>query len=81
MHRRVNITLPEETLALIDRATARGDRSRFIDQAVKYFVRARGQAKLRQLLKQGAEKRAERDLTVASEWFALDDGPWRRSKK
>ncbi len=31
MRKRVNITLPEETLELIDRVTEHGDRSRFID--------------------------------------------------
>jgi metal-responsive CopG/Arc/MetJ family transcriptional regulator len=47
VHRRVNITLPEETIRLIDRTTARGDRSRFIDQAVRYFVQAARRTKLR----------------------------------
>src|SRR2546425_124383 len=35
MHRRVNITLPEETIRLIDRVAAKGDRSHFIAQAVR----------------------------------------------
>ena len=69
MHRRLNITLPEETLRLIDRAAARGDRSRFIDRAVKYYIREHGRTNLRRRLKEGAVKRAERDLLVASEWF------------
>ena len=39
MHKRVTVTLPEETIRLIDRSANHGNRSRFIDEAVKYFVR------------------------------------------
>jgi CopG family transcriptional regulator / antitoxin EndoAI len=50
MHKRLNVTLPEETIRLIDRSAHRGNRSRFIDQAVKYFVRDRGRTHLRRLV-------------------------------
>jgi len=76
MHRRVNITLSEETLRLIDRAAEKGDRSRFIDEAIKYFVRSSTRSALRELLKKGAVKRAERDLLLAEEWFDIDDEVW-----
>ena len=36
MRKRINISLPEETLELIDRVTEHGDRSRFIDEAVRH---------------------------------------------
>lgn len=81
MHRRVNVTLPEETIRLIDRAAERGDRSRFIDTAVKYFVRKRGQAQLRRLLEEGAARRAERDLAIAEEWLPADTDAWRKRAK
>lgn len=81
MHRRVNITLSEETIRLIDRASERGSRSRFIDAAVRYFVRARGRTRLRQLVEEGAEKRAERDLAIAEEWFPVDEDAWRKRPK
>ncbi|MBI1894764.1 MAG: ribbon-helix-helix protein, CopG family [Candidatus Rokubacteria bacterium] len=81
MHRRVNITLPEETIRLIDRAAARGDRSRFIDQAVRHLVHEMRRAKLKTLLKEGAVRRAERDLLLAEEWFSLDEEAWQRNRK
>lgn len=81
MHKRVNVTLPEETIRLIDRAAERGDRSRFIDAAVKYFVRQRGRIQLRRLLEEGAERRAARDLAIAEEWFPVDRDAWRRRRK
>ena len=76
MHRRINITLPEETVKMIDKVTDKGDRSRFIDRAVKHFVEDIGKAKLRKKLKEGALARAERDLKLAEEWFLLDDQSW-----
>lgn len=42
MHRRINITLPEETVRLIDRVAAKGDRSRLIDEAVRHYVQKTG---------------------------------------
>ena len=73
MHQRVNITLPEETLNLIDRVAEKGDRSRFIDRAVKHYVKDLGRANLKKQLKEGAIRRAERDLDLAEEWFALEE--------
>lgn len=81
MHKRINITLPEETVELIDRVTRKGDRSRFIDRAVHHYVDRVGRENLKKRLKQGAIRRAERDLEIASEWFALDEEVWQRSKK
>lgn len=76
MHRRINISLPEETLALIDRVVKLGDRSRFIDEAVKHYVQEVGRSKLRKQLQEGALRRAKRDLALAEEWFGLDEEVW-----
>jgi CopG family transcriptional regulator/antitoxin EndoAI len=73
MRKRVNITLPEETIELIDRVSEKGDRSRLIDQAVRYFVREHKKASLRELIKQGAVANADRDLALAKEWFEVDE--------
>lgn len=81
MYQRINITLPEETLGLIDRIAERGDRSRFIDHAIKHYVRAIGKEKLKKLLKEGAIARAERDLRIAEEWFSLEEEVWRKERK
>ena len=81
MHRRVNITLPDETLRLIDRVAAKGDRSRLIAEAVRHYVGARGRAELRRRLREGAVRRAERDLQLVADWFSLDEEAWRRSKR
>jgi len=80
MHKRVNVTLPESTIALIDRAAKNGSRSRFIDHAVKSYIRQKEREELRQRLERGAIERAERDLKLAQEWFAVDEETWRRNK-
>ncbi len=81
MYQRINITLPEETLGLIDRLAKTGDRSRFIDRAIRYYVEAIGKANLKKLLKEGAISRAERDLRLAEEWFTLGEETWPKDRK
>ena len=78
MHRRINITLPEETVRLIARVAARGDRSRLIAEAVRFYVRETGRAQLRKRLREGALRRAQRDLEFAREWFFTEEEAWRR---
>ena len=79
MHRRINITLPEETVRLIDRVAPKGDRSRLIAEAVTHYVGTTGRAKLRKRLKEGAIRRAERDRQLATDWFAVDNEAWQRT--
>ena len=81
MHKRVNVTLPEETIRLIDRSASDGNRSRFINEAVKYFVRQHGRVELRRLLEEGSERHAARDLAIAEEWFDVDKAAWRNRRK
>ena len=76
MHQRINITLPEDTLRLLDRTVTAVSRSRFIDQAIKHYVQTQSKKRLRTLLKEGAIARAERDLAVAEEWFPVDGETW-----
>ena len=72
MNVRLNVVLPEQTVRLIDRTVPKGQRSRFIDIAVRSYLGEQSRAKLRNLLREGAEARRERDLVLAEEWFALD---------
>lgn len=76
MHRRINITLPEETIRLIDQIAKKGDRSFLISEAVQQYVTAVGKARLRRLLKEGARRNAERDLKIVEEWCSVDEPAW-----
>ena len=81
MHRRINVTLPEETVKLIDRVSAKGDRSRLIDDAVKQYITEIGRANLRKKLKEGALRRAPRDRALAEEWSLLEDTAWPAARR
>jgi CopG family transcriptional regulator/antitoxin EndoAI len=77
VHRRINITLPEETIRLIDRVAKKGDRSFLISEAVQRYVASVGKARLRRLIKEGARRHADRDLKLVEEWCSMDETPWR----
>jgi len=80
MHRRLNITLPEETVRLIDRIAKSGNRSRLIDQAVREFLRGKQRASLRKQLEEGALRRASRDLALNEEWTSLEEEAWQKTR-
>ncbi|MGI8906263.1 MAG: ribbon-helix-helix domain-containing protein [Candidatus Sumerlaeaceae bacterium] len=72
-HKRLNITLPEDTLRLIDGVAPKGGRSRFLSEAVRFYVQERGKAELRKLLKEGASVHAQRDLSLAADWYPIEN--------
>jgi CopG family transcriptional regulator/antitoxin EndoAI len=73
MHRRLNVSLPEATVQLIDRVAKKGGRSRLIADAVHSYVARRSRAKLRKAITDGARRRAVRDLEIAQDWATLED--------
>ena len=79
--KRVNITLPARTLREIDKVAERGDRSRFINLAVNFYVQEIGRKNLRVALKEGAIRRSERDRDISTEWFKLDEEVWQGSAR
>ncbi len=81
MYRRLNITLPEDTIRLIDTVTEKGDRSRFINEAVQYYIKQKASNNLREQLKEGAIKRSQRDLKLAEEWYELEEEAWQENKR
>ena len=80
MHQRINVSLPEETLRLLDRVAGKGDRSRFIDEAVRYYIDEQGRRELKKRLKEGAIRRAARDLQLSEEWFPLEEEAWNEGR-
>jgi hypothetical protein len=78
MATRINVILPEDTLRAIDRVTRPGQRSRFIERAVRhYFATASPQA-LRERLKQAAIRDRDFDLEITQDWFPADQEQWQR---
>ena len=81
MNRRINITLSEDTLRIMDRVAGKGSRSRLIDHAVREYVAQKNRQSLRKLLAEGAARRAERDRELTQEWFAIDERAWDGKRK
>jgi hypothetical protein len=76
MRRRINVSLSEEAVRLLDRLAPKGDRSRFLDDLVKRTARDR--ADLRARMKERAIRRADLDRQMAAEWDPLSDEAWRK---
>ncbi len=75
-HRRLNITLPESTVMLLETIANKGERSSFIDNAIKAYIKQTKQKSLRDQLKEGAITRSERDSNLANEWFEIEEELW-----
>jgi metal-responsive CopG/Arc/MetJ family transcriptional regulator len=79
MTKRINIALPEATLAVLDRAASKGNRSRFISRAVLHYVETQSKKSLRERLKEEAIANSARDLELAAEWFPLEEEVWSKA--
>src|ERR1035441_9019592 len=81
MSKRINIILPDSTVAVLDRIAPKGNRSRFIDHAVLRLVKNEGTANLRERLKAGALANAKLNLEIAEEWFPVENEAWQRLER
>ena len=77
-HIRINITLPEETVAMLDTVASKGTRSNFIDSAIRKQVHDMRKGSLRERLKTGAIERGKRDQAMSEEWFDIEEELWRK---
>jgi metal-responsive CopG/Arc/MetJ family transcriptional regulator len=73
MNKRLNITLPVETVRLMDRVAGRGRRSSLIDRAVRRYVKEETRANVRKQLAASYKANAELDLQLADDWFPLEE--------
>lgn len=81
MYRRINVTLPESTVRLVERLAGKGERSRLVDQALRQYLRGVTKKTLRKRLKEGAIRRAERDRALAEEWFFVEEETWQKGNR
>jgi hypothetical protein len=73
---KVTLTLPAEVMdAVREEAPPRGY-SRFIAEAVTYFIEARRRGALRERLIAGYQARTGRDEALAEEWRPLEEEVW-----
>jgi CopG family transcriptional regulator / antitoxin EndoAI len=76
--KRLNITLPESTVTLLESVANKGERSTFIDNAIKAYIKQNKQKTLRESLKEGSIARSERDLSLADKWFEIEEELWQK---
>jgi CopG family transcriptional regulator/antitoxin EndoAI len=81
MSRRINVILPDATIAVLDRIARKGNRSRLISQAVLHYVKAQGVENLKERLKQGALANAKLNLEIAEEWFPVEQEAWQKREQ
>ncbi len=70
---RINITLPKQTLELINGVAEHGSRSRLIDSAVRFYLNHKKHAHIQKEMKEGAIARADRDRALVHELFDFTD--------
>ena len=78
MNRRINIVLPEVTVRKLDRVAKPGERSRFIDKAVRHYLAYESAASLRARMEYTAVRDRDLDREVAQEWADVDREAWTR---
>lgn len=77
VHKRINVTLPEATVTLLESVADKGSRSGFVNEAIRSYAKALGKKRLRDQLKEGALARADRDRAIAADWFEIEEELWR----
>lgn len=77
-YKRLNITLPESTVSLLETVADKDERSVFIDAAIKSYIKQIRQENLREGLKAGAIARSQRDLALSEEWFNVEEELWQK---
>ena len=76
---KVTLTLPSEVMeAVREEAEPRGY-SKFIAEAVTYYVQERRRSALRERLIAGYQAGAERDRALAEEWRHVEEEVWREA--
>lgn len=81
MNKRLNITLPEQTVRLMDRIAGKGRRSSLIDRAIRRYVKEETRANLRKQLSESYQAHAAFDLELAEEWFPMEEEAWQHGTR
>jgi len=80
MNKRLNITLPVETVRLMDRVAGKGRRSSLINHAVWRYLKEETRVNLRKQLAESYKLNAEIDMQMAEDWFPLEEQAWQHGR-
>jgi metal-responsive CopG/Arc/MetJ family transcriptional regulator len=73
---KITLTLPSEVMDAVREEAAPRGYSKFIAEAVTYYVQERRRSALRERLIAGYQSSARRDQTLAEEWRPLEEEVW-----
>ena len=74
---KVTLTLPSEVMDAVRKEAEPRGYSRFIAEAVTYYIREQRRSALRERLIMGYQASAERDQALSEEWRHAEDEVWR----
>ena len=73
---KVTLTIPREVMRSVrEMAPARGQ-SKFITEAIQYFIEMKKRQELREELIAGYQATADESLAITKEWEPIDDEAW-----
>ncbi|NER06423.1 MAG: hypothetical protein F6K17_29510 [Okeania sp. SIO3C4] len=78
MDRKLNITIPEATMQLIEETMPQENLEQLINKALNFYIKQNLSENLKEELRIGGIKRAERDLQLAEEWYELEEEAWEK---
>ena len=73
---KVTLTLPSDVMDAVREEAAPRGYSKFIAEAVTYYIRERQRSALRERLIAGYQAGAEHDQALAEEWRPVEDEVW-----
>jgi hypothetical protein len=74
---KVTLTLPAEVMDAVRKEAEPRGYSKFVAEAVSYYIQERRRAALRERLMAGYQADAERDQALAEEWRSAEEDVWR----
>ena len=73
---KVTFTIPKETMSQVREAAPARGYSKFVTEAIEYFLEEKHKKALRERLIAGYRANAATDLETAEEWQAVEDEAW-----
>lgn len=75
---KVTLTLPHDLMETVRTMSSKRGQSKFISEAISYFIEVKQRQVLREALIAGYKATADESLAITQEWEALDDEAWLR---
>ena len=73
---KVTLTLPKDLMENIRELVPTGGYSKFVAEAVEYFIETKRRRELRERLINGYQVNAIQDAAINADWEAVDDEAW-----